>query len=162
MMPMPPGPMGPPPMRHPMPGPGMGPPGMTAQPMGPSMAPPSPLGPMGPGDMSAMPPPMPVPDGLELYGNPVLDGPTMPVEALFPDELGEQAPLDAMCCGDMDMGMGMPMDTGMPGPGGMSMNPDQVRASAQAALAGRAKARMGASQSFQSMANKMSGQGPAF
>lgn len=117
---------------------------MGGMPLG---APPSPIGPMGPQDMSMMPPPLP--DGLELYGNPVLDGPDMPIESLFPEETSEATSLDMMS---------MPMDTGMPGPGGMSMNPDQVRQAAQAALAGKAKARMGASQSFQSMATKM-GQG---
>jgi hypothetical protein len=106
-----------------------GPPG----PMKPPMAPPA----MGMSDLAMMPAPQLPPEGVELWGNPVLDAPPLD-ESMFAEELAEQPPLD--------MG-GMGMDTGMAGP--TPMNPDQVRQAAAMALADKAKKRMAASQAFQ-------------
>src|SRR3990167_757290 len=97
------------PMRPPMP---MPPPGAQRSP--------APMDAMGMGDLGPAPM-MDTPEGVALWGNPVLDAPTLPVEELFPIETAPTQPLD--------QGLGMPPEAIMP------MTPEDARESAMAALA---------------------------
>lgn len=129
MMPMqPPGPMGPPPMG-----------GMPPDPMmDPMMAPQAPG--MTMNDLAAMP----MPDGVELWGNPVMDAPPID-EAMFAQWTSPHPPLGGVDMGGMDMGMTAPA------------SPQETKQTAMKALAQKAQARMSASQGFQAMAEQISG-----
>jgi hypothetical protein len=112
------------------------------------MAPPPSMGPMGMADLGPMAP-LDTPEGVQLWGNPTLDAPPVPVDQMFPEETRPAAPLGLP---DMGMGMGMGM-AGQP-----SASPDMIRQMAMQALAQKAKQRLGASQGFQSAAMKMAAQ----
>ena len=121
MMPMPPGPMGPPRMQPPM-------------------------GPMGPMDLGMGIPQ--TPEGVMLWGNPVLDAPPVDLESMFPQETLPEMPLGM---DPMMGGMGMPGMMAPPAP----MDQEQVRQAAIAALQAKAQARLGASQGFQANVQNM-------
>ena len=104
------------------------------------------MGPMGPMDLGMGVPQ--TPEGVMLWGNPVLDAPPVDLESMFPQETLPEMPL----------GMDMMGPLGMPGPAMMPpapMDQEQVRQAAIAALQAKAQARLGASQGFQANVQNM-------
>ena len=122
----------------------MMPPGMPG-PMGPQ----APMG-MGMADLAPMAP-LDTPEGVMLWGNPVLDAPSIPIEQMFAAETAPSLPAGGL---DMGMGAGFGQPAMQPAP----MDPESARQSAIAMLSQRAKARMGASRGFQEAAHNMAAQ----
>ena len=129
-----------PPMRPP-PGP-MGPPGMPP----PGMPPPE-MG-MGMDDLGMGVPE--TPEGVMLWGNPVLDAPPVELDMMFPAETMPSMP---PVMGMMQTMNGLPAEMGGMGP--PPMDQEGNRQAAIAALQGRARARLGASEGFQNAATNM-------